>query len=116
MADKKSGKKKDAKKSNIFKRIGGRVNEVRTELKKVVWPTKDKMKHTGAVILVVILFFAVFLTLISKGGAWILTKTGFYDRVETTVTEASTASSDETVATEVVAVESEAVESEASEG
>ena len=34
--------------------------DVRGELKKVVWPSKDKLKKTSAVVLLIIVFFAVF--------------------------------------------------------
>ena len=76
------------KKKNIFGRIGQKFKEVIAELKRVQWPDKTKLKNTSAVVLLVILFFAVYLTLISDGGRWILDKIGFYDTVETT-TEAT---------------------------
>lgn len=75
------------KKKNIFGRIGQKFKEVIAELKRVQWPDKTKLKNTSAVVLLVILFFAVYLTLISDGGRWILDKIGFYDIVETTTTE-----------------------------
>lgn len=84
MADKK-------KKPNIFKRLGQRIKEIRLELKRVVWPTKEKLKSTSTVVLVVIVFFAIFLSIISLGGHWVLDKVGFYDQVETTATTAATA-------------------------
>ena len=75
------------KKKNIFGRIGQKFKEVIAELKRVQWPDKTKLKNTSAVVLLVIIFFAVYLTLISDGGRWILDKIGFYDIVETTTTE-----------------------------
>ncbi len=72
------------KKGNIFQRFGKGVKDVFAELKKVVWPTKEKLINTSAVVLLVIVFFAVFLTLIGSGGRWLLDKIGFYDTVETT--------------------------------
>ena len=74
------------KKKNIFKRIAQTFKDVRSEVKKVVWPTKEKLKKTSAVVLLVIVFFAVYLTLIGNGGRWLLDKVGFYDTVETTAT------------------------------
>ncbi len=76
------------KKQNIFKRIGKRFSDVIAELKRVTWPSKDKLAKTSAVVLLVIVFFAVYLTLISSGGRWILDKIGFYDVVETSETAA----------------------------
>ena len=88
-------------KGNIFKRLGKKISDVFAELKRVTWPTGEKLAKTAAVVLLVIVFFAVFLTLIGNGGRWILDKVGFYDIVETTVpvetvaeTEATTAATE----------------------
>lgn len=86
------------KKMNIFKRIGKLFKDVKTELKRVVWPSKEKLKTTSAVVLVVIVFFAVLLTAISTGGKWLLEKSGFYEQVEQTETTAATEAVTETVA------------------
>ena len=77
-------------KGNFFKRLGKKISDVFAELKRVTWPTGEKLAKTAAVVLLVIVFFAVYLTLISDGGRWILDKIGFYDIVETTATEATT--------------------------
>ncbi len=79
MADKK-GKKK-----NIFQRIGQHFKDVIKELKSVTWPSKEKLKNLSAVVLVCIVFFAIFLSIINLGGHWILEKIHFYDPAETTV-------------------------------
>ena len=48
------------KKPNIFKRIGTKIKDVFSELKKVVWPTFPKIvKQTGVVIVVVLIFLVV---------------------------------------------------------
>ena len=78
------------KKGNIFKRFGKKISDIIAELKRVTWPTGEKLAKTSAVVLLVIVFFAVYLTLISDGGRWLLDKIGFYDIVETTATEATT--------------------------
>ena len=95
------------KKGNIFKRFGKRVSDIIAELKRVTWPTGEKLAKTSAVVLLVIVFFAVYLTLISGGGRWILDKVGFYDIVETTVPVETAA---ETEATTVATEASETVE------
>ena len=100
------------KKGNIFKRFGKRVSDIIAELKRVTWPTGEKLAKTSAVVLLVIVFFAVYLTLISDGGRWILDKIGFYDIVETTATEASTEATTE-AATEAATEASEETESSA---
>lgn len=49
------------KKPNIFVRMGRKVKEVFSELKKVTWPSFGKVvKSTGAVLAVVIAFLIVF--------------------------------------------------------
>ena len=78
MADKK-------KKPNIFKRIAQKFKDVRQELKRVIWPTKEKLIQNSAVVLVVIVVCTIFLTAIGKVGGWVLEKVGFYEQVvETT--------------------------------
>ncbi len=56
-------------KGNIFKRFGKKVSDVFAELKRVTWPTGEKLAKTAAVVLLVIVFFAVYLTLIGKTTA-----------------------------------------------
>ena len=73
------------KKGNIFTRIAKSFGDVIAELKRVTWPTREKLTKTSAVVLLVIVFFAVYLTIIGSGGRWVLDKIGFYDIVETTV-------------------------------
>ena len=99
-------------KGNIFKRFGKGVKDVIAELKKVVWPTGEKLRNTSAVVLLVIVFFAVLLTLIGSGGRWLLDKVGFYDSVETT--EVSTV--EETTAATTTAATETSESTEASTG
>ena len=87
-------------KGNIFKRLGKRISDVFSELKRVTWPTGEKLAKTAAVVLLVIVFFAVYLTLLGNGGRWILDKVGFYDIVETTVESTEAAVSETEAATE----------------
>ena len=94
-------------KGNIFKRLGKKISDVFAELKRVTWPTGEKLAKTAAVVLLVIVFFAVYLTLIGNGGRWILDKVGFYDIVETTVSVETVA---ETEATTAATEASETVE------
>lgn len=60
------------KKPNIFVRMGRKLKEVFSELKKVTWPSFGKViKSTGAVLAVVIVFLVVF-TAINYGLAALL--------------------------------------------
>lgn len=48
------------KKPNIFKRMGAKMKDVFSELKKVNWPTFPKIvKQTGVVLVVVLIFLVV---------------------------------------------------------
>lgn len=88
MADKK-------KKPNIFKRIAQKFKDVRQELKRVIWPTKEKLIQNSAVVLVVIAVCTILLTAIGKAGGWILEKVGFYEQViETTAISETVPSGD----------------------
>ena len=87
-------------KGNIFKRLGKKISDVFAELKRVTWPTGEKLAKTAAVVLLVIVFFAVYLTLIGNGGRWILDKVGFYDIVETTAAATSAETSETAAVTE----------------
>lgn len=75
--------------TGFFKRIGDAFTDVRHELKRVIWPTRQKLIQTCAVVLVVIGIAAVLLTAIGEGARFVLQETGFYDQkieaAETTV-------------------------------
>lgn len=49
------------KKGNIFKRIGNYLNEIRGELKKVTWPTKNDMQKTTIAVIISSLIFGLYL-------------------------------------------------------
>ena len=97
------------KKGNIFTRIAKSFGDVIAELKRVTWPTREKLTKTSAVVLLVIVFFAVYLTIIGSGGRWVLDKIGFDNIVETTATETAetTAASETTPASETTAASTE---------
>ena len=104
------------KKKNIFAGIGAKIKGITSELKKVVWPTKEKLKSITAVVFVVIVFFAIFLTAISEGGHILLEKVGFYKQVEateTTVAETEAAPAETEAAAETDAAEIQSISNEA---
>ena len=106
------------KKGNIFTRIAKSFGDVIAELKRVTWPTREKLTKTSAVVLLVIVFFAVYLTIIGSGGRRALDKIGFYNIVETTAasTEATTAASETTAAAETTAASETTAATESSAG
>ena len=55
----KNSKKKD-KKPGFFSKLGSKIKDVFSELKKVVWPSFGKVvKQTGVVLVVVVIFLIV---------------------------------------------------------
>jgi len=73
---------------NIFKRIGSMFSNVRQELKRVIWPTREKLIQTSVIVLAVIAIAAILLTAISEGAKFALDKAGFYDQKLATETTA----------------------------
>ena len=59
--------KGDVKKSNIFVRMGRKLKETFSELKRVTWPTFPKVLKSTGVVLVVVLVFLVVVTGINFG-------------------------------------------------
>ena len=55
------------KKDNFFKRIGRKLKEVFSEIKKVSWPSFDKIVKQTAVVLGVVLMFMIVITLMDLG-------------------------------------------------
>ena len=60
-------KNQDVKKPNIFVRMGRRLKETFSELKRVSWPTFPKVIKGTGVVLVVVLVFLVVVTGINSG-------------------------------------------------
>ena len=55
------------KKPNIFVRMGKKLKETFSELKRVTWPTFPKVVKATCVVLVVVITFTVVATLINYG-------------------------------------------------
>lgn len=65
------------KKDNIFKRIFRKLKEVFSEIKKVSWPSFNKIVKQTAVVLGVVLLFIIVITLMDLGlGALLQLLTG----------------------------------------
>lgn len=56
-----------AKKPNVFVRMGRKLKETFSELKRVTWPTFPKVVKATCVVLVVVLAFTVVVTGINYG-------------------------------------------------
>ena len=59
--------KEKEKKPNIFERMGRKIKEVFSELKRVTWSTFPKVVKATGVVLVVVLIFTVVVTGINQG-------------------------------------------------
>lgn len=59
--------KKKSDKPNWLVRVGRKIKEVFSELKKVNWPSFGKVVKTTSVVLVIVLIFIVIFTLINWG-------------------------------------------------
>ena len=64
--------KRDAKKPNIFVRMGRKLKETFSELKRVTWPSFPKVLKSTGVVLVVVLVFLVAVTGINFFLQWLL--------------------------------------------
>lgn len=60
-------KTNEAKKPNIFVRMGKKLKETFSELKRVTWPTFPKVVKSTCVVLVVVLVFTLVVTGINYG-------------------------------------------------
>ena len=59
--------KKANKKPNVFVRMGRKIKEVFSELKKVTWPSFGKIVKNTGIVLVVVLIFLVLITAFDFG-------------------------------------------------
>lgn len=59
--------KETEKKPNVFVRMGRKLKEVFSELKRVTWPSFGKVVKATGVVLVVVLIFTVIITGINFG-------------------------------------------------
>ena len=75
----------------IAKSIAHRFVEVRQEMKRVIWTSKEKLVQVTVIVLVVILASAIILSLAGQGSKYLLGKTGFYNQATATTTVATTA-------------------------
>ena len=64
---KKSDKKDKNKKPNFFVRIGQKLKETFSELKRVTWPTFGKALKATGVVLVIVLIFLIVITAVNYG-------------------------------------------------
>jgi preprotein translocase subunit SecE len=59
----KPGKAPAPPKPGFFARLGNYFRDVRSEMKRVVWPTRPEVINSSVVVIVALIFFAVFIAL-----------------------------------------------------
>ena len=69
---KKSARKDKNKKPNFFVRIGRKLKETFSELKRVTWPTFGAALKSTGVVLVIVLIFVVLVTCVNVGFSELL--------------------------------------------
>lgn len=67
VVDKKTKKQDKNKKPNVFVRMGRKLKETFSELKRVTWPTFGKALKATGVVIVIVLIFTVVVTGVNYG-------------------------------------------------
>ncbi|HQM74943.1 MAG TPA: preprotein translocase subunit SecE [Candidatus Saccharicenans sp.] len=57
-----------------YKRFWNYLKEVRSELKKVTWPSRKEVYGTTVVVIVAVLFFGFYLFFIDVLASWLITQ------------------------------------------
>ncbi|MFA4926025.1 MAG: preprotein translocase subunit SecE [Candidatus Aminicenantales bacterium] len=57
-----------------YKRFWNYLKEVRSELKKVTWPTRKEVYGTTVVVIVAVLFFGFYLFFVDVLASWLITQ------------------------------------------
>ena len=64
-------KKGASKKPNFFARTGQYFKDVRTELRRVVWPTRKEVVNSSMIVIVTLLFFIAFTLVIDAISSYL---------------------------------------------
>jgi len=59
----KPGKAPAPAKPGVFTRLGNYFRDVRSEMKRVVWPNRPEVINSSVVVIVALIFFAVFIAM-----------------------------------------------------
>lgn len=63
--------KKSASKPSVFKRIGTYFKDVRSELKRVVWPSPQEVVSSSLIVIVTLAFFILFTFVVDSISSYI---------------------------------------------
>jgi preprotein translocase subunit SecE len=60
------------KKPSIFARFAAYLKNVRTELRRVVWPTRKEVLNSSVIVVITLVFFIFFTLIVDSLSSWIL--------------------------------------------
>lgn len=66
-AEKKAEKKKADKKPGIFRRLFNYLGDVKSEMRRVVWPSKEELKSYSVAIIAMLIVFGIVIWLVDSG-------------------------------------------------
>ena len=65
--EKKAEKKKADKKPGIFRRLFNYLGDVKSEMRRVVWPSKEELKSYSVAIIAMLIVFGIVIWLVDSG-------------------------------------------------
>lgn len=60
--------------AGFFSRASQFLNDVRAEMKRVSWPSSTDVKNTTIIVVIAVIFFAIYLFVIDRGIAFVITQ------------------------------------------
>jgi len=63
--------KKSAAKLGVFARIGKYLKDVRTELRRVIWPSRKDVVSSSVIVVITLLFFMLFTLVIDNIASFV---------------------------------------------
>jgi preprotein translocase subunit SecE len=60
--------------AGFFARTGQFLSDVRAEMKRVSWPSSTDVKNTTVIVVIAVIFFAIYLFVIDRGIAFLITQ------------------------------------------
>lgn len=60
--------------AGFFTRLSQFISDVRAEMKRVSWPTANDVKNTTIIVIVAVIFFAIYLFAVDRSVAFLITQ------------------------------------------
>jgi preprotein translocase subunit SecE len=68
----KPGKAAPAPKPNVFARFVQYLRDVRSEMRRIVWPNREEVRNMWLVVIVTLIFFSVFTLIVDSAASEVL--------------------------------------------